>query len=141
MSGVRALDRSPLIVDESGPSELIRMQIRKLRRDEMNAAAAVHRSAFHERLPWLTGLHTPEEGQTYFSKNVFIACQVLGAFNDDCLVGFIAFREGWIDHLYVHPQTQARGAGTTLLNCAKAVEPVLRLWTFQKSYGPPRLQG
>ena len=27
----------------------------------MDAAAAVHRAAFDQALPWLAGLHTPEE--------------------------------------------------------------------------------
>jgi GNAT superfamily N-acetyltransferase len=39
---------------------------------------------------------------------------VYGAFDGDIL-GFIALRDGWIDHLYVRPEAQGRGAGGALL--------------------------
>ncbi|MEO8927727.1 MAG: hypothetical protein ABI306_11255, partial [Caulobacteraceae bacterium] len=50
--------------------------IRPLRRDEMDQAATVHRAAFDERLPWLAGLHTPEQDRAYFNGHVFDTCQV-----------------------------------------------------------------
>ncbi len=49
------------------------------------------------------------------------------------LVGFLAFREGWIDQLYVLPEFQFRGFGTALLNIAKSSGDQFRLWTFQKN--------
>ena len=52
---------------------------------------------------------------------------------DDGLVGFIAFREGWIDQFYVLPARQGRGVGEALLNVAKTAYPELRLWTFQRN--------
>ena len=114
------------------------MQIRKLTRDEMKAAAAVHRDAFDDRLPWLKGLHTPEQDQAYFRGHVFDTCQPWGAFEDLRLVGIIAFREGWIDQLYVLPAWQGRGVGATLLGLATGSQSSLRLWTFQKNTGARR---
>jgi hypothetical protein len=35
--------------------------IRQLELADMDAAARVHRAAFDHALPWLTGLHTPDE--------------------------------------------------------------------------------
>ena len=98
----------------------------------MDAASVVHRAAFDERLPWLAGLHTPAEDRAYFRDVVFAGCEVWGAW-DVALVGFIAFREGWVDQLYVLPQRQREGVGKRLLDIAKAASPGLSLWTFQRN--------
>ena len=52
---------------------------------------------------------------------------------DNEAIGFIAFREGWIDHLYVLPARQKQGVGEALLEVAKVAWPDLKLWTFQKN--------
>ena len=109
------------------------MTIRRLELAELDAAAAVHRSAFDDRLPWLAGVHTPEEDRSYFRERVSTICEIWGAFEDETLVGIIAFREDWIDHLYVLPSAQRRGVGTTLLEIAKSAFPRLHLWTFQRN--------
>jgi GNAT superfamily N-acetyltransferase len=109
------------------------MEIHRLKLERMGAAAKVHRAAFDERLPWLSGLHTPEEDEAYFRDHVFKACEVWGALESDDLVGMIAFRQDWIDHLYVLPRYQARGFGTALLNVARLSGNQFHLWTFQKN--------
>ena len=106
--------------------------IRRLSRDEMDQAALVHRAAFDERLPWLAGLHTPSEDDAFYRDEVFVRDQVWGAV-DDGLIGFIAFRDGWIDQFYVLPARQGQGVGKALLDVAKAAYPELRLWTFQRN--------
>ncbi len=109
--------------------------IRRLTRGDMDAAAIVHRAAFDDRLPWLAGLHTPDEDRAYFRDRVFAACTVCGAFADDSLIGFIAFRDGWIDQLHVLPDAQLIGVGTRLLAIAQATSATLTLWTFQRNAG------
>jgi ribosomal protein S18 acetylase RimI-like enzyme len=59
--------------------------------------------------------------------------QVHGASMDGSLVGFIAFREDWIDQLYVLPEAQGRGLGAALLRVAQSSWPQLSLWTFQRN--------
>src|SRR5262245_18837167 len=86
---------------------------------DMDQAAVIHRTSFDDRLPLLSGLHTPEEDRTYYREQVFSACPVWGALVCDNLVGIIAFRPGWIDQMYVLPQAQGLGAGTALLDFAK----------------------
>lgn len=54
-----------------------------------------------------------------------------GRFHDEVLGGIIAFREGWIEQLYVLPVAQGRGVGTELLDVAKEACDRLELWTFQ----------
>jgi putative acetyltransferase len=105
---------------------------KRLLRSEMDQAALIHRRAFDERLPWLAGLHTPAADRAFFRDRVFVDCEVWGAFDED-LVGFIAFREGWIDQFYVLPERQRQGAGGVLLQIAKESWSVLSLWTFQRN--------
>ena len=49
------------------------------------------------------------------------------------LVGFIAQRPGWIDHLYVDPDRLRQGIGSRLIAHAKADQRELRLYTFQSN--------
>jgi GNAT superfamily N-acetyltransferase len=107
--------------------------LRQLNLDEMDVAAAVHRAAYDHQLPWLAGRHTPGEDRRYFRERVFVTCMVWGALEDTELVAMIAFREDWIDQLYVLPNAQGRGWGTALLNVAKSAFPRLQLWTFQRN--------
>lgn len=112
--------------------------LRRLDLEDVGAAAKVHRAAFDERLPWLAGLHTLDEDRAYFRDHVFSACEVWGAFEGDALAGFIAFRDGWIDQLYVSPDQQGRGIGARLLCLAKTANVGLSLWTFQANAGARR---
>ena len=112
--------------------------LRRLSQDEMNQAAIIHRIAFDERLPWLSGLHTPDQDRAFFRDRVFHQSEVWGAIKDE-VIGFIAFRQGWVDQLYVLPPWQGRGAGRALLQLAKTAWPSLMLWTFQRNAPARRL--
>jgi GNAT superfamily N-acetyltransferase len=112
--------------------------IRQLELADMDAAAGVHRAAFDHALPWLTGLHTPDEDRWFYRERVFTGCQVHGAFEGGALAAIIAFRSDWIDQLYVLPEVQGRGAGSELLQVAKRAFDSLRLWTFQRNLGARR---
>ena len=104
--------------------------LKRLTLNDMDRAAIILRTSFDERLPWLAGLHTPEEDRAYFRNHLFPACEVWGAADGD-IIGIIAFRRGWIDQLHVLPPWQGRGAGTALLAVAKAKSASLQLWTFR----------
>jgi GNAT superfamily N-acetyltransferase len=90
--------------------EAMTFSVRRFILEEMDRAAIIHRTSFKDRLPWLAGLHTPEEDRTYFRERIFASCQVWGAATEE-IVGIIAFREEWIDQLYVLPQHQGQGIG------------------------------
>jgi GNAT superfamily N-acetyltransferase len=112
------------------PAESIRgsMTMKRLVRSDAEAAARVHRAS-----SWLAGLHTPDEDRAYFADVVFDACEVWGSFDSHELVGFIAFRDNWIDQLHVLPAYQGRGIGGALLGVAQARFSELQLWTFQSN--------
>jgi putative acetyltransferase len=105
--------------------------LRQLELDDMDKAATVHRRSFDKALPHLAGLHTQAEDRRFFRERVFGTCQLWGYFENRELVGFVAFRDGWIDQLYVLPGSQGRGIGTALVNVAQDQFAKLSLWTFQ----------
>ncbi|MGI8841133.1 MAG: GNAT family N-acetyltransferase [Caulobacteraceae bacterium] len=114
------------------------MALARLALEDMDAAARVHRAAFDDRLCWLSGRHTPAEDRHYFRDHVFNTCEIWGGADAEELVGIVAFREGWVDHLYVLPIAQNRGVGTRLLSVAQTAFPQLSLWTFQRNTGARR---
>jgi GNAT superfamily N-acetyltransferase len=107
--------------------------LRQLKLADMDAAARVHRTALDRALPTLAGFHTPEEDRWFFRERVFTTCEVWGAFDGDAMTGMIAFRDDWIDQLYVLPEAQGHGLGTALLQVAQKASDRLQLWTFQRN--------
>jgi GNAT superfamily N-acetyltransferase len=107
--------------------------LRQLELADMDAAARVHRTAFDRALPALAGLHTPEEDRWFFRERVFRTSEVWGAFDGTAMTAMLAFREDWIEQLYVLPEAQGRGLGTALLQIAQNAFGRLQLWTFQRN--------
>ena len=112
--------------------------LRRLALEDMEAAARVLRTSFDAALPSLAGLHTPEQYRWFFRERVFRTCEVWGGFDGAAMIGMIAFRNDWIDQLYVLPQAQRRGTGTELLETAQRSFDRLQLWTFQRNAGAQR---
>lgn len=57
----------------------------------------------------------------------------LGGFDDGELVGLTAFREGWIEQLYVLPAMFSRGIGSRLLGKVLADGESRALWAFSRN--------
>jgi GNAT superfamily N-acetyltransferase len=56
------------------------------------------------------------------------------------IVGFLALKDEWVDHLYLSPDFQGKGIGTVLLSRAKKLHPnELKLWVFEYNTGAIRL--
>ena len=106
---------------------------RQLTDEHMDEAARVHRAAFDHALPWLVDLHTADEDRWFYRERVFKSCRVWGVSECAALKGIIAFREDWVDQLYVLPEAHGRGIGGALLQVAKSVFGSLQLWTFQRN--------
>jgi GNAT superfamily N-acetyltransferase len=107
--------------------------LHRLGAEELTAASRVHRAAFDAALPWLAGMHTPEGDARFWRDRVAPSCRIWGAGNPGALFGVIAVSQGWVEHLYVLPAAQGRGLGSSLLATAKAEEPELLLWAFQRN--------
>jgi putative acetyltransferase len=108
--------------------------LRQATRDDAPAIAALFTRVRREALPYLPVLHTPEGDAEYFGGHVFDTCAVAVAVAEtDRIQGFIAWRPGWVDHLYVDTAHTGRGIGSALLELAMADQPALDLWAFQKN--------
>lgn len=108
--------------------------IRELGPSDAGRVAHVLRTSFDERLPWLAGFHSPEQDLDFVKGHLFQTCSIWGA-DDDKIFGFIAFKPGWVEQLYILPGHQGRGAGRALLTAAKKANVELNLWTFQRNTG------
>jgi putative acetyltransferase len=58
------------------------------------------------------------EDQEYFREHVLMEDAVVVVESEQRLVAFMAMRNDFIDHLYVHPNYQNRGIGKALLDFA-----------------------
>ena len=104
--------------------------IRRGQTDDAEAVARLLRAVQRACLPYLPDLHTPEEDLAFFRDRVFAECEVWIA---GAIDGFIAFRPGWVDHLYVRPECHGQGIGRALLAVAMNSQAPLRLWVFQRN--------
>lgn len=106
------------------------------------AIAALHRHAIEVCLPWLPRLHTPDEDLAFF-RGVIEHQRVLVAARRGEVVGFAAWSDGWLNHLYVDPSQQRRRVGQTLLDAVIEDHDTresarFQLWTFQRNLSARR---
>lgn len=97
----------------------------------------LHHLVRETSMTYLPTLHAIEEGILFF-RNVIATRTVVLARTGDLLIGYCAYGDGWVDHLYVHPDYQGLKIGSALLAKAMASESALKLWTFQKNQGAIR---
>lgn len=109
-----------------------KLLIREATIADLESVVRLHHHVRETSLPYLPVVHTIDEGLVFFSQ-VFSECTVLVAEHNGSIIGYCAYRDGWIDHLYVHPEHQGQGIGSTLLARAMQVHDTLQLWTFQKN--------
>lgn len=109
------------------------MTLRRASLDDAGAIARLHRHTMRVSLSYLPELHTADEDLWFFSQRLLPECETWVAEAGGRVVGYVAFKPGWIMHLYVHPEHQGAGLGAALL--AKALEDGTprQLWTFQEN--------
>ena len=109
------------------------MILRLARPEDAAAIAVVHRLAMRISLPFLPELHTAEEDLAFVRDRLSATNTVWVAEVEGEVAGYIAFHEGWIDHLFIHPDHQGAGLGPALLDKALEDGGERKLWTFQKN--------
>ncbi len=82
-------------------------------------------------MPLMPVLHTNEEDVAFYSDVVLPSTNLWLVENENLAIGFIAYRDGWIEQLYIDPSHQRRGLGAKLVALAKVRNTSLNLWTFQ----------
>jgi GNAT superfamily N-acetyltransferase len=95
--------------------------------------AGVSRAARKQALTFLHELHSEAEDLDY-SNHVLRKDTVFVARDEQRRpVGFIAFSDGRVNHLYVLPSYQRLGIGGLLLDRAMGSFKMLKLWTFERN--------
>ncbi len=100
----------------------------------MPEVARVLRASFRHTYPTFPELHTDEEDRAFFTDVVFPKNEIYIA--EDAsgkIVGFIAFNDEFIDHLYLLSEVQRQGIGSKLIELALTHSDHLKLWTFQEN--------
>jgi putative acetyltransferase len=110
---------------------------RSAEQNDAEAVARLHHLTRETSMPYLPALHTLDEGIVFFST-VIDQRTVLVTELDGAIVGYCAYGDGWLDHLYVHPDLQGQGIGSELLNRAITDSDSLQLWVFQRNSGAIR---
>ncbi|RYG66843.1 N-acetyltransferase [bacterium] len=108
-----------------------------MRRAEFKDAdtiATIHERARREAMPWLAVVHTALETRGYIARVLLKKEDVYVAVDAGKIVGYAAWRDGWLNHLYIHPSAQRRGVGTLLFRHAtRAMPSGFRFWVFQRN--------
>lgn len=111
------------------------MEMRRGEARDAAAMTAVFRAA-RGAMAYLPVLHSADEDAAWIAGHVLGTLQVWVA--GDGAIGWMALSPERIEHLYVGPALQGRGAGARLVAVAQATYPRLDLWTFQANAGARR---
>ncbi|MUO78402.1 GNAT family N-acetyltransferase [Agrobacterium vitis] len=106
--------------------------IRLAEQQDADAIASVFTRS-RSLLGFLPKLHTAEEDRHFIETVVLAENSVRVAIENHRICGFIAVKDGWIDHLYIDPDHLGKGMGSRLLTNTMADATHLKLWTFQQN--------
>jgi len=107
----------------------VSVRIRRGRPGDSDVLARLYRVTAEREWDFLYP-HTPDEDRRFF-RAAFDKGPVWVAEDAGGLIGFIAARRGWIDHVYVVHERHGEGVGRALLKRALKGRTHVRLWTFQ----------
>ena len=105
--------------------------IREYRPEDFDAVTILWRISQEKALPELirTKGHFFYEDQEFFRNHILKENKVWVVEMHNRPVAFLAMRDDFIDHLYVHPDYQKRGVGKALLEFARQLSPD-HLWLY-----------
>ncbi len=108
--------------------------IRRAEFKDADVIASIHWRSRKEAMPWLAVVHSALETRGYIARVLLKKEDVYVAIRSAEIAGYAAWRDGWLNHLYIHPSYQHKGVGTALLKAAKRSMPGgFRFWVFQKN--------
>jgi putative acetyltransferase len=90
-------------------------------------------SAIHRLAAFLPPLQSEEENLRFVREQLMAENYVWVAETDGEVVGYAAFNDGWLRHLFVHPNYQGRSIGAALLAHVVADGRDRQLWTFERN--------
>ena len=99
---------------------------------DAEAIAALFRRS-RALLAFLPELHTAAEDLGLVRDVLLATHRVTLAERDGQFLGFMAEADGWINQLYLDPDTRRSGIGSRLLDDAKSRSDSLTLWCFAEN--------
>jgi putative acetyltransferase len=109
----------------------MRFTLRRAASSDADEIANVYYASFR-LLTFLPMLHTLEEYRWFVSNVTMKECEVTVAEDESGIVAFLARREEGVRLLYTRPDRIGMGAGTQLIDAAKASNvDALELWCFE----------
>ena len=106
--------------------------LREYRPEDFDAVTVLWRISREKSLPQFFNneqSHFFYEDQDYFRHDILVENDVWVVEYEKRPIAFLAIREDFIDHLYVHPDYQNRGIGKALLDHARQLSPD-HLWLY-----------
>lgn len=89
-------------------------------------------------MSYLPRLHADDDTRSLIA-HVVRNLETFVAVREERIVGFLAFRGDWLDHLYVHPSRFNTQTGTLLFAEARFQRPEgFQFWVFQQNAGARR---
>jgi GNAT superfamily N-acetyltransferase len=110
----------------------MRFVLRRATTSDVDAVANVYSTSFR-LLAFLPMLHTAEDYKWFIANVILKECEVTVAEDETGIVAFLARQGEEIRLLYTRPDRIGMGAGTQLIDAAKATAGIgaLELWCFQ----------
>ena len=108
------------------------VSIRLATADDVEAVASVRITSFRGAYPDFDTPYDDHDMFRWIRDELLPAGTTWLAFRDDEPVGMMTVADGWLEQLYVEPDSLREGIGSLLLDRAKELSPAgLDLWTFQ----------
>lgn len=112
------------------------IKIRPYEEADFQSVTALWHESKRRAFPYVEAMqrYTLEGDRSYFQTGVLNNNDVWIAQQNGRIVGFMAYKDGFIDLLFMSVDSQRQGVGTALLEKAKELSPnQLRAFTFQKN--------
>ena len=112
------------------------MRIRLMKDEDSEAIVQVWYTSGRMAYPFIERWQrfTLEQARSVFREEIASVCEIWVAETEDGIVGYLALKGSYVDRLYVSPNHQRYGVGTSLLQYAMERSPDgLELHTHQKN--------
>lgn len=109
------------------------VQLDSASQDDAAQIAKVFATSRDAAMPWLPKLHSADDDLQFFANRVLPNQMVTVARKGNEVLGFSAFSDGWLNHLYVAPIAWRQRLGSALLRRVLADQPSCQLWVFAKN--------